>query len=54
MEICTGIPDRMVNGIYYHIYKIEHPFAGEEYGRARWGDAKEFTRQFANHDEKMK
>lgn len=32
--------------------KIEHPFAGEEYGRARWGDAKEFTRQFANHDEK--
>ena len=32
--------------------RIEHPFAGEEYGRARWGDAKEFTRQFANHDEK--
>lgn len=32
--------------------RIEHPFAGEEYGRARWGEAKEFTRQFANHDEK--
>ena len=31
--------------------KIAHPFAGEEYGRAKWGDAKEFTRQFANNDE---
>ena len=32
--------------------KIEHPFAGEEYGRASWGDAKAFTREYANHDEK--
>lgn len=32
--------------------KIEHPFAGEEYGVAMWGDAKDFTREFANHDDK--
>ena len=32
--------------------KIEHPFAGEEYGVAKWGDAKHFTKEFANHDEK--
>jgi len=30
--------------------KIEHPYAGEEYGVAKWGDAKEFTKNFANHD----
>ena len=32
--------------------KFEHPFAGEEYGVAKWGNAKEFTKRFANHDEK--
>ena len=32
--------------------QIEHPFAGEEFGNAKWGDAKEFTKFFANHDEK--
>lgn len=32
--------------------KIEHPYAGEEYGVAKWGSAKEFTRQFADHDAK--
>lgn len=32
--------------------QIEHPFAGEEFGNAKWGDAKEFTKLFANHDEK--
>ncbi len=32
--------------------RIEHPFAGEEYGKAKWGDAKEFTKNFANRDEK--
>ena len=31
--------------------KFEHPFAGQEFGIAKWGSAKEFTRQFANHDE---
>ena len=30
--------------------KFEHPFAGQEYGVAKWGNAKDFTRQFANHD----
>ena len=32
--------------------KIEHPYAGEEYGVARWGNAKAFTKQFADHDPK--
>jgi len=31
--------------------KIEHPFAGEEYGVAKWGNAKEFTKEFSNQDE---
>ncbi len=31
--------------------KIQHPFAGQEYGQAEWGEAKEFTREYANHDE---
>jgi len=30
--------------------KVEHPFAGQEYGVAKWGDAKAFTKMFANHD----
>lgn len=30
--------------------RFEHPFAGEEYGVAKWGNAKEFTKEFANHD----
>ncbi len=30
--------------------RFEHPFAGEEYGIAKWGNAKEFTKNFANHD----
>lgn len=30
--------------------RFEHPFAGEEYGVAKWGNAKEFTKLFANHD----
>ncbi|MGI6502156.1 MAG: type IV secretory system conjugative DNA transfer family protein [Anaerostipes sp.] len=32
--------------------KFEHPFAGQEFGVAKWGNAKEFTRMFANHDSK--
>lgn len=32
--------------------KFEHPFAGQEYGNAKWGNAKDFTRMFADHDEK--
>jgi len=31
--------------------RFEHPFAGEEYGVAKWGNAKDFTKKFANHDE---
>lgn len=32
--------------------KFEHPFAGQEFGVAKWGNAKDFTRMFANHDQK--
>lgn len=32
--------------------RFEHPFAGQEYGVAKWGNAKEFTKLFANHDPK--
>ena len=31
--------------------KFEHPFAGQEYGIAKWGNAKNFTKMFANHDD---
>lgn len=30
--------------------KIQHPYAGSEYGDAKWGTAKEFTKIFGNHD----
>ena len=32
--------------------KFEHPYAGQEYGVAKWGNAKDFTRMFADHDPK--
>lgn len=32
--------------------KIQHPFAGQEYGDAKWGDAKSFSDEYANHDKK--
>ncbi len=32
--------------------RFEHPFAGQEYGVAKWGNAKEFSKEFANHDDK--
>ena len=32
--------------------KRQHPFAGEEFGVARWGNAKEFTKEFSNQDHK--
>ncbi|MDD3139427.1 MAG: type IV secretory system conjugative DNA transfer family protein [Lachnospiraceae bacterium] len=31
--------------------RFEHPFAGQEFGIAKWGNAKDFTRDYANHDE---
>lgn len=34
------------------VTKFEHPFAGQEYGVAKWGNAKDFTRMFANNDPK--
>lgn len=32
--------------------KIDHPFAGKEYGRARWGNAVRFSKKFADHKKK--
>ena len=32
--------------------RFEHPFAGQEYGVAKWGSAKEFSKIFSNHDAK--
>jgi type IV secretion system protein VirD4 len=37
-------------GFLLYATEIQHPFAGEEYGVAHWGNAKDFTREFANHD----
>ncbi|MCR5337546.1 MAG: type IV secretory system conjugative DNA transfer family protein [Lachnospiraceae bacterium] len=36
----------------FHITKVEHPYAGEEYGNARWGDARSFSREYACHNPK--
>lgn len=33
------------------ITKIKHPYAGREYGDAKWGTAAEFTKRFGNHKE---
>lgn len=32
-----------------YITKIQHPYSGREFGEARWGDVKAFTRAYANH-----
>ena len=31
--------------------RFEHPFAGQEYGVAKWGNAIEFSKEFADHDD---
>ena len=36
----------------YSITKFQHPFAGREYGDAKWGTANDFTKNFGNHEEK--
>lgn len=36
----------------YFETKIKHPFRGREYGDAKWGNPKRFTKKFGNHDEK--
>lgn len=36
----------------YMITKLQHPYAGREYGDAKWGSPTEFTKNFGNHDEK--
>lgn len=36
----------------YYETKIKHPWRGREYGDAKWGEAKAFTKKYGNHDEK--
>jgi type IV secretion system protein VirD4 len=36
----------------YSITKFDHPFAGKEYGDAKWGTPSNFTRNYGNHDDK--
>ncbi|MCR5339263.1 MAG: type IV secretory system conjugative DNA transfer family protein [Lachnospiraceae bacterium] len=31
----------------FHVTERQHPYAGEEYGNARWGNARSFTREYA-------
>ncbi|MCR5338171.1 MAG: type IV secretory system conjugative DNA transfer family protein [Lachnospiraceae bacterium] len=40
--------------IFYmmEITKTDHPYAGEEFGRAKWGNARRFTKEYACHDPK--
>jgi type IV secretion system protein VirD4 len=42
----------MVWTLFYlvSITKIKHPYAGREYGDAKWGNPDSFTRNFGNHD----
>ena len=37
-------------GYLWHITKIQHPFRGREHGDDRWGNPKEFTKKYGNHD----
>lgn len=34
------------------ITKFKHPFAGREYGDAKWGSPAEFTKRFGNHEQR--
>lgn len=34
----------------YNITKIQHPYRGREHGDAKWGEAKAFTNDYANHN----
>lgn len=35
----------------YSATRYTHPFAGKEYGDAKWGDPIKFTRDYGNHDD---
>lgn len=37
-------------GYLFYMTKIKHPFQGREHGDAKWGNAKEFTKEFSNKD----
>ena len=44
----------MAWSVFYilQVTKIEHPFAGEEFGRAKWGNARSFTKEFSCFNQK--
>lgn len=37
-------------GYLYHITAIQHPFRGREHGDAHWGNVRNFSKAYANHD----
>lgn len=39
-------------GYMFHITAIQHPYRGREHGDAKWGNAREFSKSYANSDEK--
>lgn len=39
-------------GYLYYALLVRHPYAGIEYGDASWGNAKTFSKYFANNDER--
>lgn len=39
-------------GYLFHITSIQHPYRGREHGDAHWGDNKNFSKRFGNHDQK--
>lgn len=41
-----------VLGYLFFMTKIQHPYRGMEYGNMHWGNAKAFSKVFANHDDK--
>lgn len=39
-------------GFLFVVTAIQHPYRGQEHGRARWGDVAGFSKMYANHDAK--
>lgn len=39
-------------GYLYHITAIQHPFRGREHGDAHWGNVRNFSKAYANHNKR--
>lgn len=39
-------------GYLFYITQIKHPYRGREHGDAKWGDSREFTKEFSNKENK--